>query len=140
VVAKVRERLAVNKQAAQKFYAERFNLRNLSELEVRKQYQLKISNRSAVLENLNVSEDVNTAWENIKENIQISAQDSLGLHERKHHNPCFYAECIQFLDKRKQAKIQWLQNPNQSIGDNLNNVKREASTHFRNKKEGISQS
>jgi hypothetical protein len=42
VVAKVRERLAVSKQAAQKF-EERFNLKKLSELEVRKQYQLKIS-------------------------------------------------------------------------------------------------
>jgi hypothetical protein len=36
----------------------------------------------------------------------------------------------------KQAKIQWLQNPNQSNGDNLNNVRREASRHFRNKKKG----
>jgi hypothetical protein len=45
VVAKVRERLAVIKQAAQKFDAERFNLKKLSELEVRKQYQLKISNK-----------------------------------------------------------------------------------------------
>jgi hypothetical protein len=36
VVAKVRERLAVSKQAAQKFDVERFNLRKLSDLEVRK--------------------------------------------------------------------------------------------------------
>jgi endonuclease/exonuclease/phosphatase family metal-dependent hydrolase len=36
VVAKVNERLAVSKQAAQKFDAERFNLKKLSELEVRK--------------------------------------------------------------------------------------------------------
>ena len=42
VVAKVRERLAVNKQASQKFDVERFNLRNLNELEVSKQYQIKI--------------------------------------------------------------------------------------------------
>jgi hypothetical protein len=74
------------------------------------------------LENLNVREDINRAWENIKENIKISAQESLGLHERKHHKPWFDAECTQFLDKRKQAKIQWLQNPNQSNGGNLNNV------------------
>jgi endonuclease/exonuclease/phosphatase family metal-dependent hydrolase len=40
VVAKVRERLAVSKQAAQKFDAERFNLKKLSELVVRKHYQL----------------------------------------------------------------------------------------------------
>jgi glycine betaine/choline ABC-type transport system substrate-binding protein len=73
VVAKVRERLAVIKQAAQKFDAERFNLKKLSELEVRNQYQIKISNRFAALENLNVSQDINRAWENIKESIKISA-------------------------------------------------------------------
>ena len=38
VVAKFRERLAASKQAAQKFDGERFNLRNLNELEVRKKY------------------------------------------------------------------------------------------------------
>jgi len=36
VVAKVRERLAINKQAAQKFAGERFNLRKLNELDVKK--------------------------------------------------------------------------------------------------------
>jgi len=38
VVAKVRERLAVSKQAEQKFDGERFNLRKLNELEVKKKY------------------------------------------------------------------------------------------------------
>jgi len=42
VVAKVRERLAVSKQAAQDFDVERFNLKKLSKLEVRKQYEIKI--------------------------------------------------------------------------------------------------
>jgi len=37
VVGKVRERLAVSKEAALKFDVERFKLRDLSELEVRKQ-------------------------------------------------------------------------------------------------------
>ena len=45
VVAKVWERLAVSKQAAQKSDGERFNLRKLNELEVRKQYQIYITNR-----------------------------------------------------------------------------------------------
>jgi len=40
VVAKLRERWAVSKQAAQKFDGERFNLRKINELEVRKQYQM----------------------------------------------------------------------------------------------------
>ena len=38
VIAKVRERLAVGKQAAQKFDRQRFNLRKLNEPEVREQY------------------------------------------------------------------------------------------------------
>jgi len=38
-----------------------------------------------------------------------------------------------FLDKKKQAKMQWLQDPSQIIIDNLNNKRREVSRHFRNK-------
>ena len=53
------EILAVNKQAAQKFQVERFNFRKLSELEGRKQCQIKIIHRFAVLENFNDGEDKN---------------------------------------------------------------------------------
>ena len=52
VVAKVRERLAVRKQRAQKSDGVRFNLRKLNDLEVRKQYQIEITNRFAALENV----------------------------------------------------------------------------------------
>jgi len=45
MVANVRERLAVSKQATQKFDMERFSLRKPNELEIRKQYQINISNR-----------------------------------------------------------------------------------------------
>ena len=73
VVPKVKENLAASKQAAQKFDGERFMLRKLNELEVRKQCQIEISNRFAALENLSDSEDINRAWEDIKENIKTSA-------------------------------------------------------------------
>jgi hypothetical protein len=39
-----------------------------------------------------------------------------------------------FLDQWKHDKMHWLQDPNQSNVDNLNNVKHQASSHFRNKK------
>jgi len=68
-------------------------------------YQIEITNRFAALENLDVDEDVNRAWENIKENIKTSAKESLGLHEWKQHKPWFDKECLGFLDQRKQAKI-----------------------------------
>jgi hypothetical protein len=70
----------------------------------------------------------------LKRVSKISAKESLGLYERKQHKPCFDEECSKFLDQRKQAKMQWLQYPNQSNVDNLNNVRHEASRHFRNKK------
>jgi hypothetical protein len=58
VIAKVKERLAVGKQAAQKFDRQRFNLRRLNEPEVREQYQIEITDRFAALQNLNDDEDV----------------------------------------------------------------------------------
>ena len=51
VIINVRECLAVSKQAEQQFYVERFNVRKLRELEVKKQYRIDITNRFAVLEN-----------------------------------------------------------------------------------------
>jgi len=85
------------------------------------------------LENLNVDEDVNRAWEN-KENIKTSDKDSLGLHEVKQHKPWFDKGCVGFLDPRKQTKLQWIRDPSRNNVDNLNNVRRDASRHFRNKK------
>jgi len=64
---------------------ERFNLKKLNELKVTKQYQIQIPNRSAGLMNLNDSEGINRAWEDIKENIKTSAKESLGLYELKQH-------------------------------------------------------
>jgi len=96
VVAKVREIPAVSKQAAEKFDVKISNLRKLNELEVRKQYQIKISSRSAALENLSDSKDIHRAWENIKENIKTSAKNSLGLYKLKQHKPWFDKECLGF--------------------------------------------
>jgi hypothetical protein len=49
--------LIISKDAEEKFDVERFNLTELSELEVRKQYQI---NRFAALENLYDRKDINT--------------------------------------------------------------------------------
>jgi hypothetical protein len=41
----------------------------------------------AALENLKESKDINRAWENIKDNIKTSVQQSLGLYVLKQHKP-----------------------------------------------------
>jgi len=93
-VANLTEILAVSKQAAKKFDGAIFNLRKLNELEVRKEYQIEITNGFAVLENLSDSEDIKRTWENIKENFKTSAKGSLGLQELKQHKPWFEEECL----------------------------------------------
>jgi hypothetical protein len=85
VVAKVMKSLSARKQAAQKTDVERFNLKILSELEGRKELQFDLSNRLTTFEYLNDSEGINRVWENIQENIKISAKEILCLCRRKHH-------------------------------------------------------
>jgi len=51
------------------------------------------------------------------------------LEEVKQNKPWFEEEYSQFLYQRKQAKLQGLQDPNQSNVDSLNNVGREESRH-----------
>jgi hypothetical protein len=109
VVAKVREKLAVSKHAAQNLDGERFNVKKLNELEVRKGYQTQITKRFAGLEKLNDIEDVNRAWENTTENTRTSAKESRGLHKLKQNKPWFDEECLGFSDQRKQTKIQCVQ-------------------------------
>jgi uncharacterized protein YPO0396 len=109
-------------------------LRKLNEPEVREQYKIEIANKFAALENLSDDEDVNRIWENIKANIQTSAKESLGLHKFKQNKPWFDEECVGFVDQRKRAKMQWIQDPSQSKVDILNDVRREVSRYFRNKR------
>jgi hypothetical protein len=70
--------------------------------------------------------DINRACEIIKEYLKISATESLAYYGFKKRKPWFDEGCSALLDQRKQAKLQWLQDPSE--------VNRERSRHFRNKK------
>jgi hypothetical protein len=50
------------------------------------------------------------------------------------HKLWFNKACSKLLDQRKQAKLHWLKDPSEINGDNLNNVRCEASRYFRNTK------
>jgi len=109
-------------------------LRKLNDPEVREQYQIEITNSVLALENKNDNQDVNRTWENIKKYMQISANESLGLHELNQNKPWFDEECLGFLDQRKLVKLQWIHNRSQSNVDILKDVRREVSSHFKEKK------
>jgi hypothetical protein len=113
---------------------ERFNVKKLNEGGVKEQYQVTIRNKFVALENLEDSGDINRAWDSIRENLEILAQESLGYCESKHCKPWFDEECSKLIDRRKPTKPQWLQDPSEVNEDNLSDVRREASRHFRNKK------
>jgi hypothetical protein len=78
VVAKVRERLAVSKRTAQKIDMERSTVKKLNEGILKEKCKVTIRNKCAALANLEDSGDINKAWDSIRENIKISAQESLG--------------------------------------------------------------
>jgi hypothetical protein len=77
---------------------ERFNLKMLNEVEGTDQYSV-VSNRFADLEDLNVEADINRPWETIRENIKISAKESLGYFKLKKHKPWFGEGCSKLLSK-----------------------------------------
>jgi hypothetical protein len=78
--------------------------------------------------------EINSAWETIRENIKISAKDSLDSYNLRKHKLWFDKGCSKLLDKRKGTKFLWLENPSEVNGDNVNNIRRDASRHFRNNK------
>jgi hypothetical protein len=61
VAAKLRERLLVSKRVAEKLDTQRFDLRKLNDAEVKEQYQVKITNKFAALENFDDNADINRA-------------------------------------------------------------------------------
>jgi hypothetical protein len=79
-VAKIRERLAVNKQRSR-----RFSHKKLNEVESKERYCVEISNRFANLEDLDAEVEISSVWETISENLKFSAKESLGYFELKKH-------------------------------------------------------
>jgi hypothetical protein len=52
----------------------------------------------------------------------------------KQHKPQIDEKCSKLLEQRKQAKLQWLQNPNLTNGDYVNNVSHDTGRNFGNRK------
>lgn len=62
--------------------------------------------------------------------MKVSATQSLGCYELKDIESQFDEVLPKLLDKRKNVKLQWLQNANQTYGGNLENIIRESNTTF----------
>jgi hypothetical protein len=53
------------------------------------------------LENLDTEVDINIAWETIRENIKIFAEECPDYHEVNTHKPWLDEGCSKLLDQRK---------------------------------------
>jgi hypothetical protein len=71
--------------------------------------------------------------EKLLERISKFQPESLGYHELKKHKPWFDEGCSELLDQRKQAKLQWLQDPIEINGDNLKDKIDEIEMNSKNK-------
>jgi hypothetical protein len=65
----------------------------LNEVDGKEKYRIEVSNRFAALEDLDAEMEINSAWETIRENIKISARESLGYYELKKHKPWINKGC-----------------------------------------------
>jgi hypothetical protein len=55
--------------------------------------------------------DISGAWDDTSEIDRTSAQESLVYCESKHRKLWFDEECSKLVDRRRQAKLQWMQAP-----------------------------
>ncbi|KAJ4450915.1 hypothetical protein ANN_02349 [Periplaneta americana] len=133
------ERLSVAKRVEQQVNITKFNILKLKDEETKQNYQVEISNRFATLESSDEVEkelDVNRVWENIRDSIKIAAEQSIGYYETKKKKPWFDEDSCMVVERRKQAKLKFLQDSVEEKRDNYFNERREASRTIRNKKRG----
>jgi hypothetical protein len=83
----------------------RFNLKKLNHVEGKEQFRVEVSNRFAALEDMDAEADINSILGTIRENIKISAKESLDYYHLKKRESWFEEKCPELLDKRKEAKL-----------------------------------
>jgi hypothetical protein len=102
-VARIRERLTVNKQRAHRFHNKTVHLKKLNKVDCKEKYCVEVSNRFAALEDLNAEVEINSAWETSRENINISAKDCLGYFELTKHKPWFQQRMLKSIRPKETS-------------------------------------
>jgi len=92
-------------------------------MEVTKQYQFKIYNRSADLENSDDRRDINGAWENDEEHTKFSATEAV--------KPWSDEQCSKLLDQKRKSIAILVES--KAKADDLNPVRRGIIKHFKKK-------
>jgi hypothetical protein len=109
--------------------ADWYNLNKLLGHETRKEHQIDV-NRFSDLEGLDISIEDDT-WVKIRYIIKASAKDNVGVFETRTNKPYFDRERSELANKKKQAKLIWLRNPNDQTSEDFSNVRRNTCRTFK---------
>jgi hypothetical protein len=74
------------------------NVKELKETEYKEMHDVAVRSRFA---DLDTEMEIKNAWEMFRENIKISAKESVGYYELKKHKPWFDKGYSELLDQRK---------------------------------------
>lgn len=137
VLINLLQRIKIEKQTKQKTSIN-VNLDHIRNEKIRKDFQLKLSNRFQALSNLaqgDPEEDtIESGWTNIKETLQNCAKEVCGKKERKNKKPWFDDECKEKVLQRKEAKDTWLNKKQESDREEYKKCSRETVRTLRRKK------
>jgi hypothetical protein len=109
-VAKVRERLRLNKQISHRFNMEMFNLKKLNKVNGKEKYCVEVSNKFAALDKLDSEVEINSIWQMIPDTITILTKTVKVFMK---WGTMFNPECSNSSDQRQKAKLHWLQDQNE---------------------------
>jgi len=136
VIAKIRERLSLNKTNGQLMGSKRLNVQSLTEGENGLKYAVEVTNKFAALKEINESDDnaVDKQWENVRDAIVKSAEVTVGFCKRHKNKPWFDEECVKIVKVRNEARIAWLTQNMAETRNKFLNIRQAAHNLFKNKK------
>ena len=100
------------------------NLNSLLDHKITKEYQRDIANRFIAFEGLEIS-SVYDICVKIRDSIRASAEEKVGIFQTYKNKLWFDQEWSELVNKRKQTKLVWLQNPNNQAAEDLTNIMRD---------------
>uniref|UniRef100_A0A8D9ELZ3 Craniofacial development protein 2 n=1 Tax=Cacopsylla melanoneura TaxID=428564 RepID=A0A8D9ELZ3_9HEMI len=111
VLMKLRQRLATTKRNKHKV-EDKINFEKLKTLNLVDTFQIELNNRFAQLDNeddnLEEQDDIETKWNTYKTTVKEVAKKVIGTQGRNTKKPWFDEHCMEEVEKRKKAKLKWL--------------------------------
>ena len=126
VRAKIKLRLSVEWRK-KNVSIKRFNIEDLKNQEINRQYKNKLKETLSLTENSN---NVDNLWNEIENSIKTVATEVLGFEERKRGKKWFDEECKKVNNERDIARIKMLKDPSEENKRVLSTRQRETKQLF----------